>query len=90
MALPFLHARLTDLAWSRHARFSQSCTQEHSGDEYVRECCAQDRPSPDVGGWALSQLWLFWVAPLFGAVLAGVVYRWVGGDEPKPVPVTRE
>jgi aquaporin Z len=41
-----------------------------------------------VGGWALSQLWLFWVAPLIGAALAGVVYRWVGGAEPAPVPVT--
>ncbi len=28
-----------------------------------------------VGGWALSQLWLFWVAPIVGAVLAGFVYR---------------
>lgn len=28
------------------------------------------------GGWALSQLWLFWIAPIVGAVLAGVVYRW--------------
>ncbi len=27
-----------------------------------------------VGGWAIQQLWLFWVAPLFGAALAGVVY----------------
>jgi len=45
-------------------------------------------PALIVGGWALSQLWLFWVAPLIGAVLAGVIYRWVGGDEPKPVPVT--
>jgi aquaporin Z len=45
-------------------------------------------PALIVGGWALSQLWLFWVAPLIGAVLAGVVYRWVGGDEPRPVPVT--
>ena len=45
-------------------------------------------PALIVGGWALSQLWLFWVAPLIGAVLAGGVYRWVGGDEPKPVPVT--
>ncbi|WP_371372446.1 aquaporin Z [Thalassotalea aquiviva] len=27
------------------------------------------------GDWALSQLWLFWLAPLVGAVLAGVVYR---------------
>jgi len=28
-----------------------------------------------VGGWALSQLWLFWVAPLLGAALAGLTYR---------------
>jgi aquaporin Z len=32
-------------------------------------------PAVFVGGWALSQLWLFWVAPLLGAVLAGVSYR---------------
>jgi aquaporin Z len=41
-----------------------------------------------VGGWAVSQLWLFWLAPLFGAGLAGLVYRWVGGPEPAPVPIT--
>jgi aquaporin Z len=45
-------------------------------------------PALFVGGWALSQLWLFWVAPIVGAALAGIVYRWVGGDEPTPVPVT--
>jgi aquaporin Z len=28
-----------------------------------------------VGGWALSQLWLFWLAPIVGAALAGVVYK---------------
>lgn len=28
-----------------------------------------------VGGWAIQQLWLFWVAPILGAVLGGVVYR---------------
>jgi len=28
-----------------------------------------------VGGWALGQLWLFWVAPIVGAALAGVTYR---------------
>ena len=33
-------------------------------------------PALVVGGWALQQLWLFWIAPLFGAALAGVVYRW--------------
>ena len=35
-------------------------------------------PALIVGGWALQQLWLFWVAPLIGAALAGVVYRWAG------------
>jgi aquaporin Z len=33
-------------------------------------------PALIVGGWALQQLWLFWIAPLLGAALAGVVYRW--------------
>jgi aquaporin Z len=32
------------------------------------------------GDWAISQLWLFWIAPIVGAVLAGVVYRWFGDD----------
>jgi aquaporin Z len=35
-------------------------------------------PALLVGGWALHQLWLFWVAPIVGAVLAGGVYRWLG------------
>ena len=35
-------------------------------------------PALIVGGWALQQLWLFWVAPLLGAALAGVVYRSAG------------
>ncbi|MFP5223905.1 MAG: aquaporin Z [Acidobacteriota bacterium] len=33
-----------------------------------------------VGGWALEQLWLFWVAPIIGAVLGAVVYRFLGHD----------
>jgi len=32
-----------------------------------------------VGGWAISQLWLFWVAPIIGAALGGIVYRFLGG-----------
>ena len=35
-------------------------------------------PALMVGGWALKQLWLFWIAPIAGAVIAGVVYRWLG------------
>jgi aquaporin Z len=37
-------------------------------------------PAVFVGGWALEQLWLFWVAPLVGAALAGIVYPLVAGD----------
>jgi aquaporin Z len=37
-------------------------------------------PALFVGGWALSQLWLFWVAPILGAVLAGFAYRRLAGD----------
>jgi aquaporin Z len=45
-------------------------------------------PALFAGGWAIGQLWLFWVAPLVGAALAGLVYRWVGGANPPPVAVT--
>ena len=34
-----------------------------------------------VGGWALSQLWLFWIAPILGAILAGVSYRGLFGED---------
>lgn len=34
-----------------------------------------------VGDWAVSQLWLFWLAPIAGAVLGAVVYRWIGSEE---------
>jgi len=32
-------------------------------------------PAVFVGGWALSQLWMFWVAPIIGGMLGGVVYK---------------
>ena len=35
-----------------------------------------------VGGWALQQLWLFWVAPIVGAALAGFFHRWMANDHP--------
>ncbi|HEX2185283.1 MAG TPA: aquaporin Z [Chloroflexota bacterium] len=34
-------------------------------------------PAVMVGGWALMQLWMFWVAPLIGAAVAGFAYRWL-------------
>ena len=34
-----------------------------------------------VGDWAVSQLWLFWVAPIIGAVLGAVLYRVIGGSD---------
>ena len=33
------------------------------------------------GGWAISQLWLFWIAPIVGAALAGLVYNWLGSED---------
>jgi aquaporin Z len=43
-------------------------------------------PALFVGGWALSQLWLFWVAPLAGAVLAGLFSRWIENDKAAETP----
>ena len=42
-------------------------------------------PALFVGGWAISQLWLFIVAPLTGGILGGVVYRWVSEQPSAPV-----
>jgi aquaporin Z len=37
-------------------------------------------PALFVGGWALAQLWLFWLAPLVGGVLGGILYRWLSAE----------
>ncbi|MFZ5563805.1 MAG: aquaporin Z [Thermodesulfobacteriota bacterium] len=34
-----------------------------------------------VGDWATAQLWLFWVAPIIGAVLGALIYRLIGGEQ---------
>jgi aquaporin Z len=34
-----------------------------------------------VGDWAVGQLWLFWVAPIVGALLGAAIYRFIGGTE---------
>jgi aquaporin Z len=36
-------------------------------------------PALFVGGWAIQQLWLFWVAPILGAILAGIIYPFMAG-----------
>jgi aquaporin Z len=35
-----------------------------------------------VGGWATSQLWLFWVAPIVGGILGALIYRFIGSETP--------
>jgi aquaporin Z len=39
-------------------------------------------PALFVGGWAIAQLWLFWVAPIIGASLAGLLARYLYDDSP--------
>src|SRR5436190_9984067 len=51
-------------------------------------------PALFVGGWALAQLWLFWLAPIVGACLAGFFYSWLARETGEPVvgqpePATR-
>jgi aquaporin Z len=36
-----------------------------------------------VGDWAMSQMWLFWVAPIAGAILGAIAYNFIGHDETK-------
>lgn len=38
-------------------------------------------PALYVGGWAIAQLWLFWIAPLIGGALGGLVYSWLGRED---------
>ncbi len=32
-------------------------------------------------GWAVSQLWLFWVAPIVGALIGAVIYKYIAGSQ---------
>ena len=41
-------------------------------------------PALLVGGEAIRQLWLFWLAPIAGAIIAGVTYRIIAGEPPAP------
>src|SRR5271163_592220 len=47
-------------------------------------------PALFVGGWALGQLWLFWVAPIAGAFLGGLFYNWLGVEQVSDEVLARE
>lgn len=46
-------------------------------------------PALFVGGWAVEQLWLFWVAPLLGAVAGSVVYKFIYTESERTIPEKR-
>jgi aquaporin Z len=37
------------------------------------------------GGWAISQLWLFWIAPILGAILGGLIHRFLNDNTTDPI-----
>ena len=47
-------------------------------------------PALFVGGWAMSQLWLFWVAPIMGAAVGGLFYNWLGVERRTNEQLARE
>lgn len=42
-------------------------------------------PALFAGGWALGQLWMFWIAPLIGGAAGGILYRWLSPQPEEPV-----
>src|SRR5271166_4121869 len=47
-------------------------------------------PALFVGGWAISQLWLFWIAPIAGAAVGGFFYNWLGVERKTGEQLARE
>jgi aquaporin Z len=43
-----------------------------------------------VGDWAVAQLWLFWVAPIAGALLGAAIYRLIGSTENIDQPIAAD
>ncbi len=56
----------------------------HPGHESQCNPARSTGPAIFAGGWALQQLWMFWVAPLIGAALGGGIYRVLFSEEPEP------
>jgi aquaporin Z len=47
-------------------------------------------PALVMGGAALSQVWLFWIAPIVGAIVAGVFYRWLAAPDVEQAPAASD
>jgi len=54
---------------------------QHPGHRHLGESGTQHGAAIFAGGWAISQLWLFRVAPIIDGIPGAVVYRLVGGDD---------
>jgi glycerol uptake facilitator-like aquaporin len=54
----------------------------HPGHQHLGKPGTQHRAGADRR--RLQQLWLFWLAPLLGAGLSGIAYRWLAGEGQRP------
>jgi aquaporin Z len=60
--------------------FAANGFAEHSPGGYSVNPARSLGPAIFVGDWAISQLWLFWLAPILGAVAAGITYPYISAE----------
>jgi glycerol uptake facilitator-like aquaporin len=62
-----------------------SSTWSASGDQHLGQSCTLHRAAILLAfggeGWALGQLWLFWLAPIVGGIVGALLYRTFAGSE---------